>query len=111
MTTQIIWTISALNCVPETPQGADYVTVVHWECTGVNGEYTAQVYNTCSFPITQGDFTPYSNLTQDQVLGWCWANGVDKAATEAAVQHQIDNQINPPILSPKLPWITSPTAK
>jgi len=38
------------------------------------------------------------------VLGWIWANGVDKAATEAAVQTQIDNQINPPIITPTLPW-------
>jgi hypothetical protein len=45
-------------------------------------------------------------LTKDQVLGWIWANGVDKAATEAAVEGQIQNQINPPIVSPPLPWVT-----
>jgi hypothetical protein len=54
----------------------------------------------------QGEnFTPYNQLTQDQVLGWVWANGVDKAATEAAVEGQIQNQKNPPIVSPKLPWV------
>jgi hypothetical protein len=31
-------------------------------------------------------------------------NGVNKTATEAAVQSQIDNQINPPIVYPPLPW-------
>jgi hypothetical protein len=51
-----------------------------------------------------GTFTPYANLTQEQVLGWIWANGVDKASAEAAVQTQIDNQINPPVTSPALPW-------
>jgi hypothetical protein len=39
-------------------------------------------------------------------LGWCWANGVYKTATEAAVQKQIDNQINPPIVQQPLPWVT-----
>jgi hypothetical protein len=29
---------------------------------------------------------------------------VDKAATEAAVEQQIQNQINPPVVSPPLPW-------
>jgi hypothetical protein len=29
---------------------------------------------------------------------------VDKDATEAAVEQQIQNQINPPIVSPPLPW-------
>ncbi len=54
----------------------------------------------------QGEaFTPYADLTQEQVLGWIWANGVDKDATEAAVEQQIENQKNPPIVSPKLPWV------
>jgi hypothetical protein len=55
--------------------------------------------------VVQGtSFVPYADLTQDQVLGWCWANGVDKAATEAAVAQNIENQINPPIVTPPLPW-------
>jgi len=37
-------------------------------------------------------------------LGWCWSSGVDKDATEANVQTQIDNQINPPIVVLPLPW-------
>jgi hypothetical protein len=98
------WTISALNCIPQTAEGADYVVTAHWQCTGTDGTYTGSVYSTCSFPVTQGAFTPYANLTQDQVLGWCWANGVDKDSAEAAVAQQIQNQIDPPITTPPLPW-------
>ena len=72
----------------------------------MDGQYNGSVYSTCSFPVVQGEaFTPYADLTQEQVLGWIWANGVDKAATEAAVEQQIANQKNPPIVSPKLPWV------
>jgi hypothetical protein len=46
-------------------------------------------------------------LTQDQVLGWIWAGGVDKANTEAAVNLQIANLINPPVVQPPLPWVTA----
>ena len=85
MTTTITWTITALDCIPQTPEGADYVVTAHWTCSGTDGTYNGSVYSTCSFPVTQGSsFTPFSDLTQNQVLGWCWANGVDKAATEAA---------------------------
>lgn len=99
------WTISVLNCIPQTPQGADYVITAHWQCTGTDGTYTGSVYSTCSFPVeSKADFTPYPNLTLNQVLGWCWANGVDKDATEAAVAQQIQNQITPPITTPPLPW-------
>jgi hypothetical protein len=71
----------------------------------VDGAYTGQVYSTTSFSVVQGEtFTPYADLTLDQVLGWVWANGVDKDATEAAVEGQIEAQQNPPIVAPPLPW-------
>jgi len=38
------------------------------------------------------------------VLGWCYANGVDQAAIEANVTQQIDDQIDPPVIAPPLPW-------
>ena len=104
MTTQITWTITALDVRPQEAQYTDVVITAHWTCAGVDGEYATSVYNTCSFAPPSGEFTPYDQLTQDQVLGWCWANGVDKDATEAAVEQQIQNLINPPITQPPLPW-------
>ena len=104
MSTVITWNISQLDCVPQAPEGADYVICCHWQCTGVDGAYSGQVYSTTSFAVVEGAFTAYADLTQDQVLGWVWANGVDKDATEAAVEGQIEAQINPPIVAPPLPW-------
>ena len=104
MSTVITWNISQLDCVPQAPEGADYVVTAHWQCNGVDGDYSGQVYSTTSFAVVEGAFTPYADLTQDQVLGWVWANGVDKTATEAAVEGQIEAQINPPIVAPPLPW-------
>jgi len=37
------------------------------------------------------------------VLDWCWANGVDKDATEAAVEAQIEALKNPTEAS-GVPW-------
>lgn len=103
--TTITWVIERLDCVPQTAEGADYVVTAYWRCTGVDGDYSGTVYATTSFPVVQGpSFTPYADLTEAQVLGWVWANGVDKDATEAAVEGQIEAQKNPPIVAPKLPW-------
>ena len=104
MSTVITWNVSQLDCVPQAPEGADYVVTAHWQCNGVDGVYSGQVYSTTSFAVVEGAFTAYADLTQDQVLGWVWANGVDKDATEAAVEGQIETQINPPIVAPPLPW-------
>ena len=103
MTTPITWSISALNC-STTEQNPDTVIVVHWRCTGTDGTYTGTVYSTASVPAPTGTFTPYADLTQDIVLGWIWSSGVDKDSAEAAVQTQIDNAKNPPVVSPQLPW-------
>jgi len=103
--TTITWNILQLDCLPQSAEGADYVVTAHWQCTGVDGVYSGQVYGTCSFPVVEGtSFTPYADLTQAQVLGWIWANGVDKDATEAAVEQQVETQKNPPIVNPPLPW-------
>jgi hypothetical protein len=105
MATTFNWVVTALNCLPNAPEGQDYVINVHYTCNGTDGTYNASVYSTCSLPVVQGEtFIPYQDLTLEIVLGWIWANGVDKAATEAAVAQQIQDQITPPITTPPLPW-------
>lgn len=100
----ITWNVTQLDCKPTEGDYTDVVVTAHWNCSGVEETYTGYVYGTCSFKMPEGEFTPYADLTLDEVLSWCWANGVDKDATEAAVQTQIDNQKNPPIVTPPLPW-------
>jgi len=100
-----VWQIEWMNTKPTSADPAEAVITVGWRCNGTQDSYSASVYSTCSLPPADpANFTPYADLTQDIVLGWIWANGVDKDATEAAVQQQIDNQINPPVIQPPLPW-------
>ena len=90
--------------------GAPIVITAGWRCTGTDGAYSGTVYSTCSFTQEGDTFTPYADLTQEQVLGWCWAAGVNKEATEAAVAGQIENQKNPPVIQPPLPWLQGAAA-
>lgn len=104
---QVTWTIEWMKCLPKIDSMDDYVVQCGWRCSGTQDVYSSTIYNSCSFPVpedTSGTFTPYEDLTEDQVLGWCWVNGVDKTATEEALQKMIDEQINPPIVQPPLPW-------
>jgi hypothetical protein len=108
MTATTTWIIEWMQTTPTTSTPPEVVLTAGWRCNGAetanSTNYAATVYGTASFPAPEGSFTPYDQLTQEQVLGWCWANGVDKDATEASIQSQIDNQINPPIIQPPLPW-------
>ena len=114
MSATITWQIEWMNTTPTTSTPPETVITAGWRCNGVQVEgsgdtaktYNATIYSTCSFPAPTETFTPYADLTQAQVLGWCYANGVDQTTTEAAIQANIDNQINPPIIQPPLPWAT-----
>ena len=102
--TTINWIIERLLVKPTEGTYSDVVITADWRCNGSQDQYSGTCYGSCSFAPPSENFTPYDQLTQDQVLGWCYANGVDKTAIEANVTQQINDQINPPIIAPPLPW-------
>jgi len=96
--TTVNWTISTLDRDVAT----GFVQTCHWQATAVDGDYTASIYSTCSW--ADGTPTiPYADLTQATVLGWVWANGVDKQATEDALAANIALQKNP-VTESGVPW-------
>jgi hypothetical protein len=101
----ISWIIERLLVKPTEGTLTDVVITADWRCNGSQDQYSGTCYGSCSFQPPSGEFTPYEDLTQEQVLGWCYANGVDQAAIEANVTQQINGQINPPIIAPPLPWM------
>ena len=92
------WTISQLD--RNTANG--FVTTAHWQCNAVDGDYSASTYATCSWADGTVN-TPYADLTQATVLGWVWANGVDKQATEDALAANIALQ-KAPVTASGTPW-------
>jgi hypothetical protein len=114
MSATINWTIDWMSASTQTINGfSEVVLTCGWRCTGTEANtatppvtFTSSVYGTCSFPepATGSSFTPYNLLTQSEVVGWCWANGVDQTATETALDGMIENQINPTVVTPPLPW-------
>lgn len=81
---------------------------VYWRCNGQDGQYFATNYGSQGVTYVAGSpFTPYANLTQDQVIGWVKeAMGQERVdEIEVNVANQIENQKNPPVVSPALPWI------
>ena len=103
--TTINWIIESLLVRKVEGSNTDVVITADWRCNGSQESFSGTCYGSCSFAPPTGSFTPYPDLTQDQVLGWCFANGVDQTAIEANVSLQIANQINPPVVSLPLPWI------
>jgi hypothetical protein len=111
-TISIVWIIERLLVKPTEGSLTDVVITADWRCNGTEttgtGDdaktYSGTCYGSTSFAPPTENFTPYPDLTEQQVLGWCYANGVDQTAIEANVTQQINDQINPPIIAPPLPW-------
>lgn len=107
MATEYTWVIAALDCYPEHDGHADVVVTAHWRLNGTDGEHTAGVYGTQGFTLDEEvPFTPFENLTKDQVVGWVKdALGEETvAAHEENIAKQIADQANPPVVNPPLPW-------
>jgi hypothetical protein len=112
-TISINWIIERLLVKPTEGSLTDVVITADWRCNGTEtigtGDdaktYSGTCYGSASFQPPSGSFTPYEDLTEQQVLGWCFSNGVDQTAIEANVTQQINDQINPPVIAPPLPWL------
>nr|QMP83773.1 MAG: hypothetical protein [Caudoviricetes sp.] len=110
MTTTYTWTISALDCKPEVGSMTDYVVTSHWRCTGDDGDgHTGQCYSTVSFEVNpdKPSFIPFNEITEEQAIQWTQdALGEEQvAAVYTSIDSQIESAINPPIVSPALPWL------
>ena len=103
--TTLSWIIERLLVKPTEGTLTDVVITADWRCNGSQDNYSGTCYGTTSFQPPSGSFTPYDQLTEAQVLSWCFASGVDQSAIEANVSLQIQNQINPPVVAPPLPWL------
>jgi hypothetical protein len=103
------WNIVAMNCKPDVNGMLDYVVTSHWELTATDGTYIGSVYGTASFEVdlAKSSYIPYEQLTLAQVVAWTQAAlGKDQIASyEMSVADQIQAQITPTIITPKLPWL------
>ena len=109
----ISWIIERLLVKPTEGSYTNVVVTADWRCNSIEtvgtGDeaktYAGTAYGSCSFAPPSGSFTPYPDLQPEQVLDWCYANGVDKTAIETNVTQQINDQINPPVVVLPLPWV------
>lgn len=108
------WVISAMDEYPTTSDNlTDVVFNVHWRRSAsktVDGKnYYTDTFNILSVPApSPEDFTPYADLTFEQVCGWL-EEGLDVAEIDAELEAQLNALINPPVVSLPLPWITTNT--
>lgn len=105
------WIIDQLECYPTLESNNDVVFRVNWRRQASDNDgHTSEIVG--SQPIMldpEEPFVPYADLTETQVIGWLEnAIGAENLAKqEAALDERILAQINPPVVSPPLPWASN----
>ena len=109
MATTYKWVVSSLDSYPTDAEGlTDVICVIHWryQAEQVENEktYFAEVYGTLSVPSPNpADFVPYDQVTYEMVCSWLEA-GLDQVSLDENLDAQIEDQINPKIVSLPLPF-------
>jgi hypothetical protein len=106
------WVVSSLDAYPKDAEGlTDVICVIHWRYQAEQVEndktYFAEVYSTLSVPAPDpADFVPYDQVTEAMVESWL-SSGLDIESLDANLDSQINDQINPKIITLPLPWLPS----
>ena len=114
---EIKWTIEKLKVTGDT----NIVTQVYWRCEAIQEQTIAACSGICEL-ILGNTFTSYDQLTEQQVLDWCFAlktiqlkdangNVVEnvvkdtKAIAESEVTNLINQILSRKVSEPALPWM------
>ena len=94
------WTIA--TCEHDIASGG--INVIHWRCTGVDGDNSASSYGTVGLTpdSSSPNFVAYADVTEAMAQGWVW-DSVSQADTEAAIADKINAMANPTEAS-GTPW-------
>ena len=101
------WTFPTLDCYPQADNETDVVFNIHYNLRGTDGTYSGSVYGTVGVTYHAEDpYIPFNDLTEEIVQGWTEeALGAETvAAMYANIEGQIENQINPKVISLTPPW-------
>ena len=112
--TTYTWTIKNLPAYASIDGQSNVVFEVNWQCFAVMPDSIVDNVHTPSYSaiyagntavtyVAGQPFTPYAQLTQEQI--WSWIDPtIDRTAIETSLQKQIDAQKTPSIVTPPLPW-------
>lgn len=91
MSIEFVWKIESLEVNPLAGGRADVVTRCAWSCTAKKDGKSFSVGSNKYIGAPNDNFVEFVSLTEDEVLGWVWSNGIDKAAAEKAAADGLEH--------------------
>ena len=106
MAISYIWAINSMSSSPEAGGFTDVVVSVNYRCEATDGTNAVAVVGSIGVDLdSTGPFTPYADLTEDQVIGWVQTaltpDGVEE--TQKAAEAALAYRYYQPVTLPN-PW-------
>ena len=102
------WAVNSMTAYPEAEGQTDVVFSISWVLSATDGTYNSAAYGSVDTTYVAGSpFTPYDQLTLDQVNGWVanalGPDGIAKAQADCDAAIAAQQDPNLPVMPP-LPW-------
>lgn len=105
------WNISKLECKTSENGLINIIHKIHWSCIATSSSndilYSTEVYgSTILSSPDPNNFVSYESVTKEKVVEWLLEALGEKPLQEitAQLQSNLNEQINPSIVSLNLPW-------
>lgn len=102
------WRVHALQYKEQVFDLPKVITSVTWRLDGTDGTNSNSIFGAVAMPAPAGDFTPFDELNEPQVLAWCHSQlgAIQVAAYENEITAKIQAYQNPDVPAAELPWVT-----
>ncbi len=99
----IKWNIVSVDT--ETVAGRENaITMARWVCKALSDGKIGVELGATALGSPGADFIEFGNLTEADILSFCWDNGLNKSASEVKAEANLRTALNAPD-SPTLPWL------
>lgn len=82
----------------------DAIVMVRWVCKASSGDKTTVRLGATALGAPDGNFINFADLSGADVMGFCVANGLDKAAVEAQAEADLQAALAAPVPVATLDW-------
>lgn len=102
----IKWKIVNVDIEPTANGREKVVVVARWVCQAFDGNRSGVQMGATSLGAPGNTFVEFKDLTEETILGFCWANGLDKDAVEAKANAELQKLLESTVVTSELPWQT-----
>jgi len=104
------WKVEQLDCYPTAESQNNVVFAVHWRINATDGTHNVTSCGVQLLTYTaENPFIPFEQLTEEIIIKWVQSalGNEQVTSTQINLDTQISNLVNPPTISPKLPWLVT----